>query len=90
MPVSTTHSTCGGLVGMAIVTKGSGCVIWYKKSGADKLYIPGGILGIVLSWIISPVVSGIIAALIFGIVRTVVLRSSNSYSRAIKTYPVLI
>ena len=58
MPVSTTHSVCGGMVGMAIVTKGSGCVVWYKESGADKLFIPGGITGIVLSWVISPVLSG--------------------------------
>jgi len=58
MPVSTTHSACGGLVGMAIVTKGSECVVWYKESGSDKLYIPSGITGIVLSWVISPVLSG--------------------------------
>jgi len=58
MPVSTTHSACGGLVGMAIVTKGSECVVWYKETGSDKLYIPSGITGIVLSWVISPVLSG--------------------------------
>mmetsp|Transcript_25699 Transcript_25699/g.81172 ORF Transcript_25699/g.81172 Transcript_25699/m.81172 type:complete len:575 (-) Transcript_25699:197-1921(-) len=90
MPVSTTHSVCGGLVGMAIVTKGSDCVVWYKESGPDKLYIPGGITGIVLSWVISPVLSGIFAVLLFFVVRAVVLRSSNSFSRAINFYPILI
>jgi sodium-dependent phosphate transporter len=90
MPVSTTHSVCGGLVGMAIVTKGDGCVVWYKESGPDKLYIPGGITGIVLSWVISPVLSGIFAVILFTIVRSLVLRSSNSFMRAIKFYPFLI
>jgi len=30
MPVSTTHSCVGGMVGMALVLGGSDCVIWYK------------------------------------------------------------
>jgi sodium-dependent phosphate transporter len=90
MPVSTTHTVCGGLVGMAIVTKGDGCVVWYKESGADKLFIPGGITGIVLSWVISPVLSGIVAVILFLLVRTLVLRSSNSFNRAINFYPCLI
>ena len=31
MPVSTTHSCVGGMIGMAMVLKGSECVIWYKQ-----------------------------------------------------------
>ena len=30
MPVSTTHSCVGGMIGMAMVLKGPSCVIWYK------------------------------------------------------------
>ena len=30
MPVSTTHSCVGGMIGMAMVLKGPDCVIWYK------------------------------------------------------------
>ena len=30
MPVSTTHSCVGGMVGMTIALAGSECVIWYK------------------------------------------------------------
>ena len=29
MPVSTTHSCVGGMIGMAIALKGADCVIWY-------------------------------------------------------------
>ncbi|KAJ1405833.1 phosphate transporter [Ochromonadaceae sp. CCMP2298] len=28
MPVSTTHSTIGGIIGMTMMTRGSECVIW--------------------------------------------------------------
>ena len=31
MPVSTTHSCVGGMIGMAIALKGSNCVIWYNS-----------------------------------------------------------
>ena len=30
MPVSTTHSCVGGMIGMAIALGGTDCVIWYK------------------------------------------------------------
>ena len=30
MPVSTTHSCVGGMVGMTLITGGTDCVIWYK------------------------------------------------------------
>lgn len=31
MPVSTTHSVVGGMVGMAMVLGGPECVVWYKE-----------------------------------------------------------
>ena len=31
MPVSTTHSCVGGMIGMTIAIAGSDCVIWYKQ-----------------------------------------------------------
>ena len=44
MPVSTTHSCVGGMIGMTIVLKGSDCVVWLKETDADKLYIPSGVV----------------------------------------------
>uniref|UniRef100_A0A7S4F6K6 Phosphate transporter n=1 Tax=Chrysotila carterae TaxID=13221 RepID=A0A7S4F6K6_CHRCT len=90
MPVSTTHSCVGGMIGMTIVAKGKDCVVWTKKTTAEELYIPSGVVGIVLSWIFSPVLSGIFAVLLFLFVRTLVLRTKNAFSRAILFYPVLI
>jgi sodium-dependent phosphate transporter len=90
MPVSTTHTTVGGVIGMALAAKGPACVFWFKASGAEKLYIPGGVVGIVISWFISPVLSGVFSSLLFWIVRTVVLRPANSFKRSITFYPILI
>jgi len=91
MPVSTTHSCIGGLIGMAIASKGADCVTWYKEPNFDDgKYLPGGVVGIVLSWIFSPVLSGLIASLLFWIIRKFVMRSTNSFKRSINVYPILV
>ena len=90
MPVSTTHSCVGGMIGMTIVAKGSGCVNWSSKGDEENLYLPEGVLATVLSWIISPVLSGIFAVLIYGFTRKFVLRAEDSFQRAIKFYPILV
>ena len=47
MPVSTTHSCVGGMIGMAVVLGGSNCVVWYKQ--IDTFPYIGGVGGIVMS-----------------------------------------
>mmetsp|Transcript_38607 Transcript_38607/g.91507 ORF Transcript_38607/g.91507 Transcript_38607/m.91507 type:complete len:578 (+) Transcript_38607:91-1824(+) len=86
LPVSTTHSTVGGVIGMAICAKGAGAVTW-MGSGGNVL---GGVVGIVLSWVFSPVLSAILAIVLFGGVRVLVLRSQNSYVRSWYVFPVLV
>merc|ERR1712087_622870 len=90
MPVSTTHSCVGGMIGMTIVAKGSGCVVRLKETDADSLYIPKGVVGIVLSWIFSPLLSAVFAVLLFLVVRTAILRRSGSFGKAVTFYPILI
>ena len=41
-----------------------------------------GISSIVASWFISPICSGIIVFILFGLMRTFVLRSQHSFTRA--------
>ncbi len=41
----------------------------------------------VLSWIVSPILSGIIVAIMYGLIRTFVLRSKHSFSRAFYVSP---
>jgi sodium-dependent phosphate transporter len=88
MPVSTTHSCVGGMIGMAVALGGTKCVIWYKPLN-NFPYI-GGVSGIVISWFISPVFSAIIAVTIFSLLRTFVLRHDFNTKRINWTYPLLI
>ena len=78
LPVSTTHSCIGGLVGMTIVAKGVRAVKWAE------------VIKVVISWFVSPVLSGLISALLFYIVRTHILRHTNCFDRAFHFYPILV
>ncbi|KAI0565835.1 Phosphate transporter [Gracilaria domingensis] len=72
LPVSTTHSIIGSLVGVGLAFRGGSAVVWISSgSGFGKLK---GLVGVILSWIISPVLSAILAIVMFLIVRTLVLR----------------
>ena len=88
LPVSTTHSCVGGMIGMTIAIAGGECVIWYKY--VDNFPYIGGVSGIVLSWFISPVFSAIISSSIFLSLRSFVLRKPYTSNRVIIFYPCLV
>ena len=88
MPVSTTHSCVGGMIGMTIALKGTQCVNWYEPR--DMFPYIGGVSGIVISWVLSPVFSGIISSILFGLMRNLILRSSQSFNRTTYLFPILI
>jgi len=79
MPVSTTHSIVGGVVGMTMAGAGSACLNWD---------IDGGLGGILLSWIISPVLSGAIAVIGFALSRKFIIRAHNGRFRALVLMPI--
>jgi len=88
MPVSTTHSCVGGMIGMTIALRGANSVIWFKAADATSP-IPGGFLSIVVSWFLSPLLSAITSAILFLIVRTI-LRSKNGFENSVRTYPIMV
>ena len=88
MPVSTTHSCVGGMIGMTMALKGWDCVIWYKD--IDTFPYVGGVGGIVMSWFLSPVFSGLISSCIFYTIRSTVLRHNFKSKRINWSYPLLI
>ncbi len=77
LPVSTTHSIVGAVVGMACVASPNGfaSVVWYAEPFKKSLVL------IVISWILSPVLSAAVAAVFFLITRTAVLRRKNSFQK---------
>ena len=88
MPVSTTHSCVGGMIGMTLVLGGSECVMWYSHK--DTFPYIGGVGGIVLSWVLSPLLSAIIASSIFYLTRLYILRHSFESNRLLYFYPIVI
>lgn len=88
MPVSTTHSCVGGMIGMTIALAGTDCVIWYKQ--VDSFPYVGGVIGIVMSWVISPLFSGLLSSLLFALVRSQVLRYPYESKRLNYIYPLLL
>ena len=89
MPVSTTHSCVGGMIGMTIALRGANSVIWFKPADATSGGIPGGFLAIVVSWFISPLLSAITSAVLFFIVR-LILRTKSPFENSVRTYPVMV
>jgi len=78
MPVSTTHTIVGAIVGFSLAAKGFSSVNWW---------VTGQIF---ISWVASPVITGIAAFIAFWIIRRYVLRSHEPYRRAILVYPIVI
>jgi len=78
LPVSTTHSIVGAMIGFGIMAGGFSVINW-------------AVLGaVVLSWIISPVFSLIIAFIMFKLIVRVILSRKDAYERAIKLGPIFI
>lgn len=88
LPVSSTHSICGGVLGFALVFGGGGAVNWAKKK--DDFPFVSGVAPIIASWFISPLLTGAVAALVYSLVRFLVLRPANSVQRAIYTLPIIV
>jgi len=78
MPVSTTHTIVGAIVGFSLAAKGFSSVNWNTC------------ILIFISWVASPGITAIAAFIAFFVVRRWVLLSPEPYKRAIITYPLII
>jgi sodium-dependent phosphate transporter len=88
LPVSTTHSIVGGIMGFSLVYKGTDGVVWLK-SIPDFPYV-AGFVPIVISWISSPIISAIISGGIYSIVRYAIIRSEHAIQRSIYSLPIVV
>jgi len=78
LPVSTTHSIVGAMIGFGIVAGGFSVINW-GKLGA-----------VVMSWVISPVFSMIISFILFKVIVRLILSRDKSFSSALKLSPLFI
>ena len=78
LPVSTTHSIVGSMIGFGIMAGGFGVINW------------GKLLAVVLSWIISPFFSIVIAFVIFKIIVRLILSKKDNFAQALKLSPFFI
>ncbi|MFP3871458.1 MAG: inorganic phosphate transporter [Candidatus Natronoplasma sp.] len=78
MPISTSHSIVGGMLGFGLVAGGVGIISW-------------GTLGrIVISWLTSPIFGGIGAFLIFKLIIYLIFNSDDPFSTSKKTVPFFL
>jgi len=78
LPVSTTHTCVGSIMGIAIAAKGWNGVVW-------------DVVGkIILSWFFSPILSGVAAVCIYLFIRTFIMSGPNPKDRTLIFYPFLV
>lgn len=76
IPVSTTHSIIGSVVGFALVFRGPGGVMWASK--ADEFPFVKGFVPVAISWVTSPVLALLAAMAVFWLLRRFVLRQTTA------------
>lgn len=78
LPVSTTHSIIGGIVGYGMVYAGSSIVNWGKMAQ------------VIASWILSPIFGAIVAFVVIKLVSKTILQQKDPIESAKKWAPVWI
>ena len=78
MPVSSTHSIVGALIGVGIIAGGPEIINWHK------------IGEIVASWVISPFFSGVLGFILFLTIRKAILEKEDSIRMTQKVTPFFI
>lgn len=88
LPVSTTHSIVGGIMGFSLVYKGADGVVW-MKSIPDFPYV-AGVVPIIISWITSPIITGALSAIFYSSIRYFIFNSTNAVQRSIYFLPPVV
>ena len=78
LPVSTTHSIVGAMIGFGIMAGGFSVINW------------GKLAAVVISWVISPVLSVVISFFMFKIIVKLILSKEDAFVHALKLSPVFI
>lgn len=88
MPVSTTHSILGGVLGFGFGALGPNGVKWVGYDDNGNVEIKAGVIQVFLAWIIAPVLSGVAGAIIFTITKYGVMLRSNPTMKGLIAIPL--
>jgi PiT family inorganic phosphate transporter len=75
LPVSTTHSVVGAMIGFGLIAGGPSVIRWWK------------VFGIVFSWILSPFFASLLAYIMFQMIRNLILSKPDMFRTALKLSP---
>jgi PiT family inorganic phosphate transporter len=78
LPVSTTHSVVGAMIGFGLITGGVSVIRWTK------------VMLIVFSWIISPFFASLLAYLMFRFIRNRILSRPDMFVKALRWSPFFV
>ena len=78
LPISTTHSIVGGMIGFGMVAGGVGMVNWAKVGS------------VVASWAISPLIGGVLSYVIFKIIMKYILQKTEPLNAVKNIGPLFI
>lgn len=78
LPVSSTHSIIGSILGFGLIAMGPGVVNWLVLGG------------VVLSWVISPFFAAAISFAVFSHIRRFILTHTNFFLQALGWAPIWI
>ncbi|KAF4467180.1 phosphate-repressible phosphate permease [Fusarium albosuccineum] len=84
LPVSTTHSIMGGVIGMGIALVGADGITWANFDDG----ISGGVVSVFLAWIIAPGLAGAFAAIVFLITKYGVMLRSKPVWKGLYLTPI--
>ena len=81
LPVSTTHSIIGGIIGIGLILE--------VKYEMDDLINWGVVLKVVISWVVSPLMGGLLAFFSYYIIKRLIMDAENPEEKAIIIAPIL-
>lgn len=87
LPVSTTHSVVGAIIGFSLAYRARDSVVWgFDEAGDGQLK---GFFKIFISWFISPVLAGVFSLSFYTILKYTVFKHENCYERTLLIFPIL-
>lgn len=89
LPVSTTHSLMGGVIGMGLASVGAEGITWVAPPGtAGTEVVNTGVVSVFAAWLIAPGISACFGAILFLATKYGVMLRKNPVMKAFVMVPI--